>query len=96
MEPIEITLSQINATTIHFYYYPMKEFSVEDYLDIIDENRNHIELYNKLLNHETQLHNELINLGYKRNFGEFLVRVYKKDLMKGLNEYKINKGIIKK
>ena len=64
-----------------------------------DINRGHIELYNELLNQEIQLHNKLVSRDYHRNFGElgeFLERVYNKDLMKGLNEYKINKGIIKK
>ena len=91
----------INVDTLYntFYYYPIIELNTEEYLNVLDKNRGHIELYNELLNQEIQFHNKLVSLGYNRNFGElgeFLERVYNKDLIKGLNEYKINNGIIKK
>ena len=90
-----------NVDTLHdtFYYYPIIELNIEEYLNVLDKNRGRIELYNELLNQEIQLHNKLVSRDYHRNFGElgeFLERVYNKDLMKGLNEYKINNGIIKK
>lgn len=99
IDPTAMFWTNINTLYDTFYYYPMIEFSIENYLDILDRNKGHIKLYNELLTDEIQLHNELINLGYQRNFGElaeFLERIYKKDLIKGLNEYQINNGIIKK
>ena len=69
-----------------FYYHPMIEFNIENYLNVLYKNRVYIELYNELLNYDIQLHNKLINLSYHRNFGElgeFLEWVYNKHLIKG-------------
>lgn len=82
-----------------FRYYIINIYTSEQYFDILNINKGYPEFYKELLEEEIKVHNALIEKGYLRNFGElgeFLDRVYNKDLVKGLNEYKINNGIIKR
>lgn len=81
-----------------FRYYVINTYNSEQYLDILDLNEGYPELFEELLEEEIKIHNALIRKNYARNFGElgeFLERVYKKNLGTGILEYQNNQGIIK-
>lgn len=81
-----------------FRYYIINTYTSEQHLDILDLNNGHLEFFEELLEEEIKIHNALIRKNYARNFGElgeFLERVYKKNLGTGILEYQNNQGIIK-
>lgn len=81
-------------------YYPFKVYNVDEYLSILSKKNNKTDLYELLIKEEVQAHNNLVELGFVRNpleLGEFLQRVYGKNLLEGIEEYnKNNKVTIKK
>lgn len=80
-------------------YYPFKTYEFNEYLSVLSENNRLPDLYEVLLEEEIDAHNRLILKKMKRNVleeGEFLQRVYGKNLWEGIENYnKNNKLIIK-
>lgn len=81
-----------------FRYYIVNTYTSEQYFDILDTNKGYPEFYKELLEEEIKIHNALIRENYLRNFGElgeFLERIYGRNIGKGILEYQNNRGIIK-
>lgn len=80
-------------------YYIFKAYIFDEYLSVLSKNNRWTDLYEVLLEEEIQAHNKLIQKGFNRNVleeGEFLQRVYGKNLWEGIENYnKNNKLIIK-
>lgn len=99
VDPTALFWSVANVQNI-VTYYPFKLYNTDEYLSALSENNRLPDLYEELLEEEIDAHNRLIKLGFTRNLlevGEFLQRVYGKNLLEGIEEYnKNNKVIIKK
>ena len=98
VDPTALFWNNIDILYPSFIYYPIEVHTLDIYTDMLSKNHGHVELYNPLLQKEIILHNALVSEGYQRNYGElgeFLQRVYKKDLVNGIKSYQFNNGIIK-
>lgn len=98
IDPTALFWSNIDTLYPLFFYYPLEVYTLDKYTEVLSENYGQVELYNLLLQKEIDMHNTLITRSYQRNYGElgeFLERVYKKDLFGGIKLYQSNHGIIK-